>query len=129
MRRDFLLPEEDRDYLDALGLPWETITDDKNQWCIQRQVPYPAGLNHSAGSIAIRVPSGYLTTGLDMAYFLPHLRLANGREIDRANVFETICGEQWQRWSRHYPWHGGLDTLASHLLQVNQWLKEEARRN
>lgn len=124
MRRDFLLPEEDLEFLETSGLSWEAVQDGQNQWCILRDRPFPEGLNNACGSIAIRIQANYLKTGLDMAYFLPSLARRDGKPILAIEANETICGAQWQRWSRHYPWREGVDSLASHILQIEKWLQE-----
>lgn len=126
MRRDFALPEEDQEFLEACGLPWETVQDGGNRWCILRQHPVPAGLNAETCSIAIKVESTYLSSGLDMAYFSPALARRDGRGLPAVEAFETICGSPWQRWSRHYPWRAGKDSLATHILQIRHWLEVAA---
>src|SRR5690348_13981378 len=73
MRRDFDLPEEDEDFLESLGRPWETVRDGGAQWLLLHEFPFPDGYNHATGSIAIAIPSGYRTAQLDMAYFNPAL--------------------------------------------------------
>jgi hypothetical protein len=127
MRRTFILPEEDVAHLDSLSTPWETIVDAGTQWLVIERFPFPPGLNASEGSVAIQIPAGYATAPLDMAYFFPHLRRADGQQVRQAQVFQAIDGRQWQRWSRHYPWQAGLHNIGTHLALVTRWLQAAAQ--
>jgi hypothetical protein len=127
MRRAFTLPEEDVAHLDSLGLPWETIVDGGSQWLLIERFPFPAGFNVGEGAVAIQIPSGYATSPLDMAYFLPHLARLDGGAIRQAQVQQTIENRPWQRWSRHYPWVAGEHNLGTHLTLVSRWLQAALR--
>ncbi|WP_449420515.1 E2/UBC family protein [Phormidium nigroviride] len=128
MRRQFRLPFDDEEYLNARGLPWEAVTEN----CVQRVVvfgfPVPPGYNCAAIELNLRIPSGYPDAQIDMAYFHPPLARTDGRPI-KAIANDSFDGKQWQRWSRHRtpanPWCPGLDCIATHLALVEEWLKKE----
>ena len=43
MRRDFQLREADREYLERLGLAWETIRESGIDWLVIHDWPIPPG--------------------------------------------------------------------------------------
>jgi Prokaryotic E2 family E len=122
MRHEFSLPEEDEEYLNSLGMSWETICDGGGQWLLLHNFPFPDGYNCAAGSIAINIPSGYRTAQLDMAYFDPPLNRLDGLPLKQTQAVQQIDGRHWQRWSRHYPWRAGVDWLATHIAHIKNWL-------
>ena len=129
MRRDFHLPEEDRDHLNAEGLVWEAVAENGMQWFLLHTVPVPSGYNVATVTVAVQIPPGYPDTALDMAYFYPTLARADGRMIRNTESIQVIEGKSFQRWSRHRtgvnPWQPGVDCLANHLLLVRDWLARE----
>lgn len=129
MRRDFILPEEDVEHLDALKIPWETLVEGGNRWLVLHQVRYPSGLNVTEGSVAIQIHPGYPAAPLDMAYFSPHLSRLDGQQIRQASVLQPIDGKQWQRWSRHYGWIPGQHNIGTHLVLVDRWLRVAVGEN
>lgn len=128
MRRNFDLPEEDREFLDARGHSWEAILANGQRWLLIADYPIPSGYNLGEALVAFSIEPTYPDTQIDMAYFLPHLELKSGKAIGALTVQE-IDGRQFQRWSRHRssenPWRPGVDCLATHMVQVEYWLKRE----
>lgn len=124
LRRVFDLPETDTEYLDANHPGWETILEGQTPYLILHNFPVLGGYNHSRVMAAILITSGYPVAHLDMVYFLPHLSRASGRPIN-ALAFQTIDGQSWQRWSRHYSWRAGVDDLATHIERIKFWLENE----
>jgi hypothetical protein len=124
-RRAFGLPEEDVDFLNSLGLVWETIFDDKVRWLLIHDYAIPAGFNVVKATLALKVEGGYPPAKLDMAYFKPDL--SKGANIPNLSNI-AINGESFQQWSRHYEWREGVDTLATHYLRVQEWLVSELKR-
>ena len=128
LRVDFRLPASDEEYLDGLGLTWETILDGQKQWLIIHGWQVPVGYNVDAVDLALLIPSNYSDSQIDMVYFKPHLARRDGRAINNLSE-EIIAGEKWQRWSRHRtaqnPWRVGVDDVASHLGLVDEWLRRE----
>lgn len=131
MRRQFHLPEADREHLDARGLPWETIADAAYagyRWLLLHNFPVPAGYSASYVTAAIAISSGYPDAQLDMVYFHPLLARIDGHSIGALSP-QPIDGKTFQRWSRHRsyqnPWRPGEDDLAAHLALVEHWLERE----
>ena len=127
-KREFRLPEHDEEYLNGLGLSWETLKDGASQWLIIHGWVVPAGYNHNKVSLALLIPDNYSDSQIDMVYFRQHLARSDGRAIGALSN-QAICGVQWQRWSRHRtnanPWRPGVDDVASHLTLVDEWLRRE----
>ena len=128
MRRDFQLPAEDREALDARGLPWETVTSGNQHRLVIHNYPLPSGYSVPAVSINLWITPGYPDTPLDMVYVLPPVSLTSGRQI-RCLAGDAFDGKIWQRWSRHRtgtnPWRPGLDNIATHLALVDAWFVRE----
>jgi len=127
-RRKLELLEGDRAYLETLGLPWETVAEGQAQWLIIHDWPVPAGYNLGKAAAAVRIEAAYPDTQIDMVYFHPALKRADGKAI-RALAEQAIGGKKWQRWSRHRtpknPWRPGVDDLSTHMLLVDDWLRRE----
>ncbi len=127
LRRTFSLPEADEEFLDANHPGWETINDMGMPWLILNNFPVPEGYDHRQVRAAIQISSGYPNSPLDMVYFLPSISRTNGRQIN-CIAPQTIEGQLWQRWSRHYPWRIGVDDLITHIERVKSWLADELNR-
>lgn len=126
-RRAFDLPEEDSDFLNSLGLFWETVKDGEVRWLLVRDFPIPSGFNVARAMLAVKIEGGYPPSKLDMAYFKPALSKSNGGGIPNLTTL-SINGEQFQQWSRHYEWREGIDTLTIHYRRIEQWLLDELKR-
>lgn len=132
MRRDFDLPEVDREFLDTRGRLWETIVStvggSTKRWLLIHDFDVPPGYNCRQVSAALLIEAAYPDTQIDMVYFLPALNLVSGGNINNLSS-EDIDGQTFQRWSRHRtnanPWRPDVDCVATHLLQVDEWLKRE----
>lgn len=128
MRREFLLPEEDIDSLEASQFTWEAIKSGNQQWVFIHDYPIPGGYNQQAALLALRIDPGYPTSQIDMVYFYPGLFRCDGKPIGALTNL-TLDNKSFQRWSRHRtpqnPWRTGIDNLASHLLLINYWLERE----
>jgi hypothetical protein len=128
MRRDFRLPEEDEQYLDSLGLSWETVKDGETRWLVVHDRPVPPGYNLSNALAGLILPASYPDGPIDMAYFHPHLSLVGGKAINGLTS-RAFDGKEWQQWSRHRtaenPWRPGEDCISTHFIQVDHWLLRE----
>lgn len=129
MRRDFGLPEEDAEWLEALGLEYECVNEAEILRVVIRNWPVPAGYNVPNVSVNVRIDPGYPSAQIDMAYFFPPLSRTDGRPIG-ALADDPFDGQVWQRWSRHRtpanPWRPGIDNLSTHFGLVDHWLNKEA---
>jgi len=123
-RREFALGEADTDYLKANHPDWEAVQDGGSPYIVLPDFPIPPGYNHSSAKVAINITPGYPVAHLDMVYFSPGLARTNGRPINALNE-QTIMGQLWQRWSRHYAWRTGIDDLSTHVERIKTWLDNE----
>ena len=130
LRREFQLPEEDVECLDALGFRWERVVEGGTKWLIILGYNIPEGYNHQTADLALRIPPSYPDDQIDMVYFSPPLALVSGRTIRQLSGCR-IDGKDYQQWSRHRtganPWRPGLDDVCHHLLLVDDWLQRELK--
>ncbi len=128
MRRHFQLSEEDEDSLTACGRPWEAVVENNAKWLIFPDYPIPDGYNSRTATAALRIPPSYPDDQIDMVYFCPALALTSGKGIAQLTPL-VVDGKPFQQWSRHRtaqnPWRPGLDSVCTHLLQVDSWLERE----
>ena len=126
LRRQFELPEFDREFLESRGLRWETVVERDMRWLVVHEYPVSTGYNVSQASVALQIPASYPDTQIDMAYFFPSLVLVSGRAIPQLTG-HAFDGNAWQRWSRHRteqnPWRRDYDCVETHLLLVDEWLE------
>lgn len=52
-RRDFDLPEEDREHMDSLGLNWETVSESNMKWLLVQDYKVPEGYTVDKATVAI----------------------------------------------------------------------------
>jgi hypothetical protein len=131
-RRDFVLSPEDVEFLDGLDLEWEAVCEGGAMWVLIYGVPLPGGFNEPRVDVAIQITAGYPTAALDMAYFHPPIRHADGRAIPQTESMQSLDSKQWQRWSRHRtggnPWVPGEDNLERHFGFMLDWFQRELER-
>ena len=127
-RREFDLPAEDAEWLEACGMCYELVNDGAVPRVVLHDFPVPAGYNADAVSVNVRIETGYPDAQIDMAYFFPALVRLDGKPIG-ALCQDHFDGKVWQRWSRHRtgtnPWRPGIDNLATHFALVENWLQRE----
>jgi hypothetical protein len=128
MRHEFELPEGDVEFLNAQGLPWETVRVGGVGRLIIYDFPIPAGYEHDRATLNLRIEPAYPETQIDMVYFLPALERIDGAAIPQISA-DQFDEKTWQRWSRHRtgqnPWRPGVDDVGSHLALVRFWLERE----
>jgi hypothetical protein len=127
-RRQFVLPENDSKYLDAIGLDWETVIEGNIKRLFIYSFPVPEGYNVSKVDVSLDISPSYPTTQIDMAYFYPHLERADQKVINCITL-QTFDGKAWQRWSRHRtsanPWRPGIDCIETHVAYMLSWFSKE----
>ena len=132
LRRAFVLPSEDVEFLDALGLAWEALIESNLRWVLLRKFPLPHGYNVPEADIAIQLSESYPSTQLDMVYVFPALSLENGMQIGATNVSQALDGNSYQRWSRHRtqenPWRPNIDYLGTHVGLIGEWFLKETKK-
>lgn len=128
LRSNFDMPQSDREFLEARGLPWEAVIEANYKWLLIHDFSVPAGYNHSKVTAGLMIVSGYPDAQIDMVYFYPALARLDGKPI-KALASQNIDGTVYQRWSRHRtpknPWRPGEDDVSTHLAQVEFWLEKE----
>lgn len=129
LRRDFILPEPDAQYLDSLATSWSTVREPNGQLLLViEDWRLPAGYNCESATLALVIPPGYPDTQVDMAYFKPSLSRKDGKPVNNLTIVSWTCGV-FQQWSRHrtpqQPWRPGIDDLSCHLSLVDDYLRRE----
>lgn len=131
-RRQFLPPEEDRDFLDnRLGLEWEAVVEANVRRVVVRTYAVPDGYNVAEADLFLRLDASYPDSQIDMVFFHPVLSLKSGKRIGATDGRVQFDGRAWQQWSRHRtpqnPWVAGIDNIERHMLVVREWLERELR--
>jgi hypothetical protein len=131
-RRQFDLPEEDRDFLDSrLGFEWEAVREADARRLVVLKYNVADGYNVPEADLFLRLEAGYPDSQIDMVFFYPALSLKNGKRIGATDGCQQFDGRPWQQWSRHRtpenPWVPGVDNIERHLLLVGEWLERELR--
>lgn len=122
------LPEFDRDYLVSKHLTFEEKIDSLGNGLIIREYRLPQGkYTRETSDLLILIPQGYPDNRPDMWYFNPRVLLSSSNaEPKQTQVTITFEGNQWQRWSRHYPaeeWKSGEDGIHTYLKKIQYALE------
>ena len=126
MTEPYEFQPEDVEYLNSnYPSQWRKITEGtgKNGLVIEA-FSVPSGYNETQTKLLVLIPNGYPGAALDMFYFSPPLAKSDGSSIAQL-AMETHFGENWQRWSRHYDWIAGEDSLIRHIEFVWYQLQRE----
>ena len=118
--------ETDTVYLKQRGIAHEVLNESGMTCVVLSQWPLPAGFDHEATDLLIRLSPGYPDVRPDMWWFDPPVRLADGKDLPATQVIETHLGRSWQRWSRHFSdgqWQSGVDGLESFLALIRRDLE------
>lgn len=128
LRRDFVLLEEDEEFLNSLGSPWEAVKVGNVNWVYIHGYQVVKGYNVNTATIAFRMIGGYPIAQLDMVYFYPKLSRADGQLVNCLSDL-ALDGKIFQQWSRHRTtantWRPGIDNLSTHYPLVEAWLLKE----
>ena len=124
------LPPEDREFLDAeFPGKWDLAEEyDKRGLIIRGYNSLPEGYAPPEVDLMILVPADYPTAQLDMFYFDPEVSRKDGLPINALSL-ESHFQKQWQRWSRHYEWCPGKDSIATHITNMRNVLQEEIKNS
>lgn len=132
LRRDFALLDVDERFLDEHFVHWETVVDNQRRWLLIFGYPVPAGYSEQQVTLALEVPPSYPGAQIDMFYVFPNLALDSGQTLECTQVQEAICGESYQRWSRHRSdacqWRPDSDNVVTHLALVESALAKEVQQ-
>lgn len=127
LRRDFTLPRELEDQLEASGFVVETVLHGNQRWAVTAPVDTPDGYAPARARLAVPVPQDPLAAH-DMLWVSPPLVRIDGKPPQAVAMQPGPDGTAWQRWSRHYEtgWKPGVQTLATHIRTVWKWIAAEA---
>jgi len=117
---DVLIPESDEEYLQEKGFEYELKSQDGAIHLILKNVAFSEAFNMRQADILIVIPAGYPNSNLDMFWTCPHVRLLNGDYPAACNYFENFHDRNWQRWSRHGLWRGGVDNLRTFISSIKK---------
>jgi hypothetical protein len=125
----FALLDADEDFLDGLGLKWETVVENQRRWLIVHNYPVPPGYTAATTTIALEVPTNYPSAQIDMFYCYPPLALALGRAIASTQVRAVIKGNEFHGWSRHrggaWTWDPAKDNVSTQFALVDECIARE----
>lgn len=128
-RRDFALLAADQQYLDDLGLNWETDNAEGQRWLIIHEYPVSAGYTIQTTTVALLIPPTYPQAEIDMFFVHPPLHRASGGVIPATEAQQMIRGLSFQRWSRHRGpgsvWNPAADNVITHLALVDTVIAKE----
>ncbi len=125
---DFLLPNEDREYLTVtFHNKWDKCVEGSKKGIIISGYQLPRGYEPKKSDLMIIIPDNYPVAKIDMFYFSPFIQREDGKVIG-ALENETHFGKDWQRWSRHYDWRDGIDNIATHISYITNELKSELNK-
>ncbi len=128
MVRDFQIPQQDQDNLNALGYSWDTKIDGGVKLVVIHNFPIPDAYNVQQADVALLIESCYPDVQIDMAFFNPSLSRRDGKPINSLTP-RVMMGTAWQQWSRHRtpqnPWRPGIDDVLTHFELVQYWLEKE----
>lgn len=125
----FALLDVDDEFLNGLGLTWETVIEQKRRWLLVHSYPVPHGYTATTTTIALEIPSTYPSAQIDMFYCFPPLALASGREIARTQVRAMIKSDEFHGWSRHRggasTWDPDKDNVSTQFALVDACIARE----
>lgn len=128
-RRTFKLLAVDTEYLDGIGLRWETVLEANRRWLLIHDYPVPQGFVPARSVLALDIPADYPASQIDMFYLSPFVARQDGRAIGSTQVRANISGVEYQGWSRHRnaacPWDPSCDSVRTHLALVESCLTKE----
>ena len=119
------LPEEDLEFLEATYPGrWKLVNEGEKAGLIIKNYPLPGGYTPEKSDLLLLIPNNYPAGMIDMFYFDPEVVREDGSSIATL-AQESHFERTWQRWSRHYEWRPGVDSIATHVTYVKNQLESE----
>ena len=116
------LPEEDLEFLMAeYPRRWKLVNEGDKVGLIIKNYQLPRGYTPEKSDLLLLVPSDYPAGMIDMFYFDPEVFREDGLSIAESSQ-ESHFERTWQRWSWHYEWRPGVDSVATHVTYVKNQL-------
>lgn len=116
------LPESDIEFLEEKGYTYTIVLHGSGLYLVLSNFSIPKAYLPSTADLLIIVGAGYPNAPLDMFWTIPHVKLINGSWPQASDVFETYNNASWQRWSRHYTWRPGIDSLRTFIAAITREL-------
>lgn len=120
------LPDTDMAYLSDMGVGHQIVVESDMTCVLLQDWPLPAGFNHAAADLLVRLHPGYPDIAPDMWWFSPPVLRADGTHLPNTDVSEQYLDRQWQRWSRHLTpgqWQSGTDGLENYVALIRHDLE------
>ena len=120
------LPDPDIAYLAGLSVEYQIESEGGMTCVLLRDCRLPAGFDHAAADLLVRLHPGYPDVAPDMWWFSPSVHRADGTALPNTDVYEHYLGRQWQRWSRHLSpeqWRSGMDGLENYVALIRHELE------
>lgn len=128
--RAFDLLDADEEYLDRLGLRWETVIEvDERRWLLIHNYPLTDGYTVERTLLALEVPPTYPQAALYGFYAFPPLALKSGHEIPSTQLRGKIRGHEFHGWSRNrgaVAWNTAKDNVVTQLALADEAMAKEA---
>lgn len=128
--RGFDLLDADEEYLNRLGLRWETVIEaDNRRWLVIHNYPVTEGYATRRTLLALEVPPTYPQAALYGFYAFPPLVLNSGREIPNTQMRGKIRGQEFHGWSRNrgnVAWNPAKDNVVTQLALVDEAMAKES---
>ncbi len=119
------LPDEDLEFLNVnFKDKWKPVKEGSKRGLIIHSYELPQGYVPNEVDLMLLIPADYPIGQLDMFYFSPGVSREGGIAIGGLSI-ETHFQREWQRWSRHYSWRPGEDTIITHVSYVRNELQSE----
>lgn len=120
------LPDADMAYLASPSVKYQIEVESDITCVVLQDWTLPAGFNHAAADLLVRLNPGYPDIPPDMWWFSPSVLRADGTDLPNTNVGEQYLGRDWQRWSRHLTpgqWQSGTDGLENYVALIRHDLE------
>jgi hypothetical protein len=128
--RAFELLDADEEYLNRVGLRWETIIEaDQRRWLLIHNYSVPDGFTAKLTLLALEVPPTYPQAALYGFYAFPPLALASGGAIPNTQLRGTIRGQEFHGWSRNrgaVAWNPNKDNVVTQLTLADEAMAKAA---
>ncbi len=116
-----LIPEIDAEFLAEKGYRYNLRQENGAVCVIIQGYPLPSPYLPRQADLLVRLPAGFPNAKPDMFWTTPDVKLPSGAWPRSSEVHQDMGGQNWQRWSRHFPenrWRPGIDNLRTYLAAI-----------
>jgi hypothetical protein len=118
------LLDQDETFLKEKGYEFDLFVEGSEVHIVIKNFPLSAQYSPNKADMLIKIPPGYPDAPLDMFWTDPEIKLSNGQAPQATETRETHHERTWQRWSRHYAWRPGVDSLKNFLRSIHSELQK-----